>query len=95
MILRNVYYFRNLRKNLKAINVNIILINPYNTESRHEDETNMQNLIHVSRSKASMATATKGNISLVKEVFNGSPLDYSVMSYVMIYEILKSCDMKF
>ena len=84
-----------MRKNLKAINVNIILINPYNTESRHEDETNMQNLIYVSRSKASMATATKGNISLVKEVFNGSPLDYSVMSYVMIYEILKSCDMKF
>ena len=48
----------------------------------------------MSRSKASMATATKANISLVKEVFNGRPLDYSVMSYVMINEILKSYDMK-
>ena len=95
MILRNVYYFRNLRKNLKAINVNIILINPYNAQSRHEDETDMPNLHYVSRSTASIATATKENISLVKEVFNGRPLDYSVMSYVMIYEILKSCDMKF
>ena len=55
----------------------------------------MPNLLDMSRSKASMATATKENISLVKEVFNGRPLDYSVMSYVMIYEILKSCDMKF
>ena len=55
----------------------------------------MQNLLDMSRSKASMATATKENISLVKEVFNGRPLDYSVMSYVMIYEILKSYDMKF
>ena len=95
MILRNIYYFHDLRINLKAINVNIVLINPHNTESRHEDETDMPNLLYVSRSKASMATATKENIFLVKEVFNGRPLDYSVMSYVMIYEILKSCDMKF
>ena len=44
-----------------------------------------------------MTTATKENISLVKEVFNGRPLDYSVMSCydiwnpkIMWYEILKS-----
>ena len=84
-----------MRKNLKAINVNIILINPHNTESRHEDETDMLNLLYVSRSKASMTTATRENISLVKEAFNGRPLDYNVMSYVTIYEILKLCDMKF
>ena len=53
----------------------------------------MPDLLDMSRSKASMATATKENVSLAKEVFNGRPLDYSVMSYVMIYEILKSCDM--
>ena len=81
------YYFRNLRKSLKAINVNIILINPYNTESRHEDETDMPNLLYVSRSKAFMATATKENISLVKEVFNGRPLDYSIICNVMCYDI--------
>ena len=79
----------------EKININIFLINPYHTERRHEDEADMQNLLDMSRSKASMATATKENISLVKEVFNGRPLDYSVMSYVMIYEILKSYDMKF
>ena len=73
----------------------MILINLYNTESRHEDKTDMPNLLYMSRSKASMATATKENIFLVKEAFNGRPLDYSVMSYVMIYEILKSCCMKF
>ena len=66
MILRNIYYFHSLRKNVRAINVNIILINPYNTESRHEDETDIPNLLYVSRSKASIATATKENISLVK-----------------------------
>ena len=55
----------------------------------------MPNLHYVSRSTASIATATKENISLVKEVFNGRPLDYNVMSYVMIYEILNECDMKF
>ena len=65
MILRN-NYFHNLRRKVKAINVNIILINPYNTESRHEDETDIPNLLYVSKSKASMATATKENISLVK-----------------------------
>ena len=65
MILRN-NYFHNLRRKVKTINVNIILINPYNTESRHEDETDIPNLLYVSRSKASMATATKENISLVK-----------------------------
>ena len=82
-------------KILKAINFNIVLINPYNAQSRHEDETDMPNLHYVSRSTASIATATKENISLVKEVFNGRPLDYNVMSYVMIYEILNECDMKF
>ena len=53
----------------------------------------MLNLLYVLRSKGSLATATKEkNISFVKEVFNGRPLDYSVISYV---KILKSCDMKF
>ena len=53
----------------------MILINPCNTESRHKDETDMPNLLYVSRSKASMTTATKENISLVKEVLNGRPLN--------------------
>ena len=52
----------------------------------------MLNLLYVLRSKGSLAIATKENISFVKEVFNGRPLDYSVISYV---KILKSCDMKF
>lgn len=54
----------------------------------------MQNLLNVPRSKASMAIATKENISLVKEVFNMTPVDYRVITYVMKYEILKPRDMK-
>ena len=43
----------------------------------------MSNLFYVSRSKVSMVTATKKNISLVKGEFEGRPLDYRVMANVV------------
>lgn len=47
-----------LGKTVNAININDFF-NLYNTQSRHRDETDIRDLIYMSRSKVSMAAATK------------------------------------
>ena len=48
----------------------------YDTESKHEDQTDMPDLLYMPRSQGSMVTATKKIFSLVKEVFKKTPWDY-------------------